>query len=81
MKKHPQAKLEVQGHTDEVGTSDYNQQLSEKRAQAVTGYFIKKGIDESRVRAVGYGSSRPVADNKSRSGREANRRVELVPFE
>lgn len=81
MKKHPQAKLEVQGHTDEVGTSDYNQQLSEKRAKAVTNYFVKKGIEESRVRAVGYGSSRPVADNKKRSGREANRRVELVPFE
>lgn len=81
MKKHPQAKLEVQGHTDEVGSADYNQQLSEKRAKAVTGYFIKKGIDKSRVRAVGYGSSRPVANNKSRSGREANRRVELVPFE
>ena len=44
-------------------------------------YFIKKGIDEKRVRAIGYGSERPIADNETKKGRGMNRRVELVPFE
>lgn len=81
MKKYPQAKLEVQGHTDNSGKENYNQQLSQKRAQAVVDYFVKKGVEQDRVRAVGYGSSHPIADNSKKAGREKNRRVELVPFE
>ena len=81
MKKHPTAKLEVQGHTDEVGTEKHNRKLSEKRANTVVKYLIKKGIDSSRLRGVGYGSSKPKADNKHEKGREENRRVELIPFE
>jgi outer membrane protein OmpA-like peptidoglycan-associated protein len=80
MNKHEQAKLEIQGHTDSNGTQEYNQNLSERRAQAVADYLIKKGIATDRVRAIGYGSTRPIADNKTKAGREANRRVELVPF-
>lgn len=80
MNKHEQAKLEIQGHTDSKGTQEYNQNLSERRAQAVADYLIKKGIATDRVRAIGYGSTRPIADNKTKTGREANRRVELVPF-
>ena len=80
MEKFPEANLEVQGHTDDKGTDEYNQQLSQKRAETVVGYLISKGIDRSRLRAVGYGRSMPIADNKKRHGREKNRRVEMVPF-
>ena len=81
MKKYSKAKLEVQGHTDEPGTEEYNQKLSERRANTVVDYLAKKGSDGSRLRAVGYGASRPKADNKHEKGREENRRVELIPFE
>ena len=54
---------------------------SEQRAQAVVKYLVKKGIDSERLRAVGYGSDKPIADNKTKKGRKLNRRVELVPFE
>ncbi|MCF0216506.1 MAG: OmpA family protein [Fibrobacteraceae bacterium] len=80
MNQIPEANLEVQGHTDELGSDETNQKLSQQRAQTVVDYFIKKGIDSNRLRAVGYGASKPVADNKSKKGREKNRRVELVPF-
>lgn len=81
LNKIPSANLEVQGHTDNVGKDDFNQKLSEARAQTVVDYFVKKGIDSSRVRAAGFGSKKPVASNKNAKGREKNRRVELVPFE
>ena len=80
LNKYDQAKLEIQGHTDDTGAPEYNQNLSERRAQAVADYLIKKGIATDRVRAIGYGATRPIADNKTKAGREANRRVELVPF-
>ena len=81
MKKYEQAKIEVQGHTDESGSAEHNQKLSEDRAKSVANYIIKKGVSEDRIRAVGYGNTRPIADNKTKKGRKANRRVELVPFE
>ena len=81
MEKFPNANLEVQGHTDDKGTDEYNMQLSQKRAETVVGYLISKGIDRSRLRAVGYGRTMPIADNKAKNGREKNRRVEMVPFE
>jgi len=81
MKQIPEANLEVQGHTDIVGTEDYNQWLSEERAHTVTDYFIKKGVEGSRLRAVGFGTRKPLADNETEEGRAQNRRVELVPFE
>ena len=80
MNKYEQAKIEVQGHTDNSGKESYNQNLSERRAKTVADYIIKKGVATDRVRAAGYGSSHPVADNKTKAGREANRRVELIPF-
>ena len=70
-------KLEVEGHTDSVGTEAYNVKLSEKRAQAVVKYFATKGIDASRLSVIGYGESKPVSSNKTVSGRADNRRVEL----
>lgn len=80
MKQIPEANLEVQGHTDELGSSKTNQKLSEKRAQTVVDYLEKKGVESNRLRAVGFGSSKPISSNKSRHGRKQNRRVELVPF-
>ena len=81
MGKFPSANLEVQGHTDNKGAETKNLQLSESRAQAVVDYLVDKGISAERLRAVGYGSSNPIANNRSASGRAQNRRVELVPFE
>ncbi len=77
----PQANLEVQGHTDNTGSEELNNKLSQERAQTVVNYFVKKGISSDRVRAVGFGSSKPIADNKTKKGRTQNRRVELVPFQ
>ena len=81
MKEIPEANLEIQGHTDEVGSEQTNKKLSQDRAQAVMDYFVKKGVESNRLRAVGYGASKPIADNKDKAGREKNRRVELVPFQ
>ncbi len=65
LKEWPKAKIEVQGYTDSRGSSQANQLLSERRAEAVARYIAGKGIAPSRVRAVGLGESRPVADNSS----------------
>lgn len=80
LKKITAAKLEVQGHTDNVGSAEKNKQLSQDRAQAVVDYFINNGISSDRTRAVGFGPEKPIADNKTKKGRAQNRRVELVPF-
>ena len=80
MKKIPEANLEVQGHTDNKGSDAKNKKLSEQRAQSVVKYLKRKGISADRLRAVGYGSSQPIAENDDAAGREQNRRVELVPF-
>lgn len=76
--KHERVVVEVAGHTDSVGTDQYNQGLSERRANAVRDYLINKGIRASRLSAVGYGEARPVASNDTDAGRAENRRVELV---
>jgi len=70
-------RLEVQGHTDNVGSDETNRKLSQSRAQAVVDYFISKGISLERLKAIGYGEAVPIADNKSAEGRERNRRVQL----
>lgn len=77
MKQYPQTTTTVEGHTDSIGTDAYNQGLSERRANAVRDVLVNQhGIDANRVSSVGYGESRPVADNASDSGRAINRRVE-----
>lgn len=78
LKRNPKAKVEVQGHTSSEGGDDYNQQLSEDRANAVRDYMIRRGIAEARLTARGYGSSVPKADNDTEAGRKQNRRIELV---
>ena len=77
MKQYPQTSTVVEGHTDSVGSDAYNQGLSERRASAVRDVLVSQyGVESSRVQAVGYGESRPVADNATADGRAINRRVE-----
>jgi outer membrane protein OmpA-like peptidoglycan-associated protein len=71
-------KVLVEGHTDSIGTEEYNLTLSQKRAQAVSDFLISQDVDASRLSAEGYGESRPVADNDTDEGRQKNRRVDLV---
>ncbi|WP_017901898.1 OmpA family protein [Pseudomonas asplenii] len=76
MKQYPQTTTTVAGHTDSIGTDAYNQKLSQRRADAVKQILVKDGISPDRVQSVGYGKSRPVADNATEAGRAINRRVE-----
>jgi OmpA-OmpF porin, OOP family len=78
LKENPTLNLSVEGHTDNVGKSVYNKQLSEKRAQAVASAVTAKGIEAKRLKSVGYGQEKPLADNASEEGKAKNRRVELV---
>jgi OOP family OmpA-OmpF porin len=79
MKANPKITGEVHGHTDSTGSEAHNQRLSERRANAVRDYFIKQGISADRVRAKGFGESKPIASNDTEEGRAMNRRVELHP--
>jgi len=75
-------KIRIEGHTDSRGSDRFNQKLSERRANSVMNYLIKKGkVDPERLEAVGYGESKPISTNKTRKGREANRRVEFTIVE
>lgn len=77
MKEYGQTTTVLEGHTDSVGTDAYNQRLSERRANAVRNVLVDElGVEGNRVNAVGYGESRPVADNSTEEGRAINRRVE-----
>ncbi len=76
MKQYPQTTTVVSGHTDSVGTDAYNQKLSQRRADAVKQVLVKDGIAPNRIQSVGYGKTRPVADNATEAGRAINRRVE-----
>jgi outer membrane protein OmpA-like peptidoglycan-associated protein len=70
-------KVELSGHTDNTGTREYNQELSEKRAGEVVRYLVENSIDPSRISHRGYGMEQPVASNDTEEGRAANRRTEL----
>ena len=77
LSEYPTAKFTVEGHTDSVGSAKTNQSLSESRANSVRDFLIGKGISSSRLSAVGYGEDKPIASNKTRTGRSQNRRVEI----
>ena len=77
LKRNTKAKVEIEGHTSSEGSDELNQTLSEERAASVRAYMINKGISPDRVTAVGYGSSKPKADNATEAGRKANRRIEI----
>jgi len=73
-----ESKVDIEGHTDNVGSAASNKKLSEQRAKAVLDYLVDRGVDKKRLKAKGFGFEVPVADNKTEEGRAKNRRVELV---
>lgn len=77
LEENPSVKVEISGHTDNTGTPEYNMTLSANRAEEVVRYLVGRGVDPSRLKAMGYGESRPVADNETETGRALNRRTEL----
>ena len=80
LKNNPGLNVEIQGHTDNRGSAEYNQMLSEKRANAVMAYLVGKGIATNRLTAAGYAFSKPATSNDTPEGRSQNRRVELKPI-
>jgi outer membrane protein OmpA-like peptidoglycan-associated protein len=78
LKARPQWKITIEGHTDSTASSQHNQELSERRANAVRRHLENAAIAATRLNAVGYGATRPVAANETALGRAQNRRVELV---
>ena len=78
LKDNPDTKVVIEGHTDSIGGDAYNKKLSERRAEAVKRYLVRQGIDAGRIRTVGHGKTKPVADNGTEEGRAKNRRAEVV---
>jgi outer membrane protein OmpA-like peptidoglycan-associated protein len=78
LNEHPDRHVQIEGFTDSVGGDDYNQDLSERRAEAVKAALTMRGIDPSRIGTEGYGKAYPVASNSDSGGRQLNRRVEVV---
>jgi outer membrane protein OmpA-like peptidoglycan-associated protein len=77
LKEHPQMRVAIEGHTDNTGSDELNLKLSDKRAESIKAEIVKRGIDTGRMETKGYGSSKPVADNKTAAGRTQNRRVTI----
>ena len=75
---HPDLKVQVEGHTDSIGSEEYNQKLSEERAGSVKDYLVSQNVHDNNVTAEGFGKNDPIADNSTAAGRAKNRRVELV---
>lgn len=78
LNQQPDRALVIEGHTDSVGSDSYNQELSQRRADSVKAFLISQGVSSNRITAVGKGESAPVASNDSSSGKQLNRRVEIV---
>jgi OOP family OmpA-OmpF porin len=81
LKDNPGLRLTVEGHTDNAGAPDYNRKLSDARARSVVAALTSRGIEAGRLKAVGYGQDKPVADNSTDDGKAKNRRVELVKLQ
>ncbi len=77
LKEHRKLKVVIEGHTDSLGTEEYNLRLSQLRAEAVRDYLVKRGIDPKRLKVEAYGESKPIAPNDTEAGRRLNRRVEI----
>ena len=75
--RHSDVTVEIRGHTDSIGGPDYNQKLSEERAESVREFLVSQGIDETRITTRGFGYSEPVASNDTEEGRRLNRRIEM----
>jgi len=78
LQRHATVKITLIGHTDNVGTAEYNQKLSEGRVNSVKAELVKRGIDPNRINTIGKGETEPVADNSTAEGRAENRRVEVI---
>ncbi len=78
LSNNPSARMIIEGHTDSIGSEEYNQKLSVRRSRAAYDYMVRKGVDPQRLQTIGYGESRPVAENKTPVGRAQNRRAEFV---
>jgi outer membrane protein OmpA-like peptidoglycan-associated protein len=78
IKSHSELVIRIEGHTDSVGSNAYNLKLSQSRADAVMKYLVKRGVEQSRLSAQGFGEEQPIADNKTSKGRAQNRRVEFM---
>lgn len=72
------SRVVVEGHTDNVGSEEYNQTLSERRAENVMNFLVEQGVNASRLTSIGYGLLRPIADNETKEGKAKNRRVDLI---
>jgi outer membrane protein OmpA-like peptidoglycan-associated protein len=77
LQRHEEIKIEIAGHTDNIGTNEHNLRLSQERATTIRNYLVGKGIKATRLTAKGYGASEPVADNSTEEGRQLNRRTEV----
>ena len=75
---HTNVSATIEGHTDSRGDAAYNQALSEKRAKAAADRLVERGVDADRISSVGYGEAKPIADNDTAEGRQANRRITAV---
>ena len=79
--KNNDLKIEIEGHTDNIGDEAYNLKLSNERAEAVVDYLLEKGVDKNNIIAQGLGESAPIAENETEEGRAKNRRVEMNVLE
>ena len=77
LQRYPRSYIDVVGHTDSTGSEQYNQRLSEQRAQSVANYLRSRGVEPARIAAYGMGESQPIATNATAQGRQQNRRVEV----
>ena len=78
MKENSKLRIEVRGHSDNIGEASYNQKLSERRADAVAEFMIKQGISPERIKSRGFGMTKPLVPNNSEANRAKNRRTEFV---
>jgi len=81
MKENSQLRVKIDGHTCDIGSDEYNQKLSEKRAKSVRDYFVDHGVSINRLEMEGYGETQPAYPNNSKENRAMNRRVELSPID
>lgn len=78
LKANPERNALIEGHTDHIGDKNYNFTLSQRRSESVKNALVDNGIDPARIQTTGLGETKPIADNQSRSGRQSNRRVEII---